>query len=264
MSHTYSKYIISQQAWRRNVAGLLKVLLLSWFFISCEKENLPPGTASLTIVNATVGSKPLATNFSIEGPVPYTTGKRLQYNSFSNNANQFNAYAGSQRLRLFQYPDTAAGDQPLFDLKLDLPVGSISTLFLTGTVSAPDTLFTRDAIPFFAGGDSAMAIRFVNLSPGSAPISINIIGLADGSEIASLSFKKSSEFRRYAVRDGINDYVFEFRDAESGNLLASYETTGINYKDPNWWIYRSFTLALIGGPGETGANTQKAFLISHY
>lgn len=263
MSHNNSKYTSSQQTWRRNVAGFLKVLLLSWFFISCGKENLPPGTASLTIVNATVGSKPLATNFNSEGPVPYTTGKRLPYNSFSNNTNQFNAYAGSQRLRLFQYPDTTAGDQPLFDLKLDLPVGSISTLFLTGTVSTPDTLFTRDAIPFFAGGDSAMAIRFVNLSPGSAPVSVNMIGLTNGSEIASLPFKKYSEFRTYAVRDAISDYVFEFRDASSGNLLASYIMTGINYKDPNSWIYRSFTMALIGRPVGSGANTQKAFLISH-
>lgn len=240
----------------------LLVLLSALVCMCCKKEAPAPGSASLTIVNAMPGSKPLSINFRNEGPVPYLTGRRLEYKLVE----VLKAYSGPQRLRLFQYPDTANKDVPLFDLQLDLPIGSVNTLFLSGTVNAPDTLFTRDAIPFFAATDSAMAIRFVNLSPGSAPISINRKGLANGSEVSSIAYNTITGFNNYAATSNISKYVFEFRDAVSGDSITSYTIANINEPDiaaPNLRRYRSFTVALIGESGGTGNRVQTGFLVSH-
>ncbi|MHA4811419.1 hypothetical protein ACX0G9_25185 [Flavitalea flava] len=260
--HSYNRFS-GKRAIHLSFVTMLSVM----FLISCAKESIPAGTASLTIANGVTGSSILSTNFASDGPVTFYTATQLAYKGYAKNQNQFNAYSGSQRIRLFNYPDTLAKDKPLFDLMVDLPVGSISSLFLTGTIDAPDTLLVHDIIPFFPRDDSAMGIRFVNLSLGSGAISVNIQGAVNGSEVTSLGYKAITDFNRYAVKSSLADYVFEFRDAASGTLLASYTTDQINNPggpNPNLWIYRSFTIALVGKPDGTGDNAPAAFLLSHY
>jgi hypothetical protein len=245
--------------------SILSIIIPALLFISCRKENVTPGSASLAIIHLVAGSKPLAVNFSSEGPVPYKTGRQLNYRFFERN-NQFKAYSGEQRLRLFQYPDTTNKDLPLFDLQLNLPIGSMNTLFLTGTVDAPDIFFTRNIIPFFPETDSSLAIRFVNLSPGNDPVSINVKGLANGSEVSSIRYKNITDFKNYAATKDISEYVFEFRDAISGDSITSYTIPGINQpgtESPNIRRYRSFTLALTGEAGGVGDRARAGFLVSH-
>ena len=265
--HNHSKNTSGQLPLYGTILQLFLFLLPAGFFISCKKEKDAPGSAMLTMVNTVVGSRPLAVNFNNDGPVPYNTGRRLNYKAYGFIDNQFRAYSGSQRLRLYQYPDTTSKDLPLFDLQLDLPVGSINSLFLTGTVDAPDTFFTRDVIPFFPAADNAMAIRFVNLSPGSDPVSINLIGLANGSEVSTIAYKSITGFRNYPVNTSISKYVFEFRNAVSGDLITSYSLSGIDLpgdEAPNRWKYHSFTLALVGEPGGIGMRAQAGFIVDHY
>ncbi len=220
------------------------------------------------MVNTVSGSRPTAGNFRSEGPVLYNKGKQLNYKkAFGCYINLLPSYAGPQRLRLFQYPDTTSKDVPLFDMQLNLPIGSINTLFLTGTVEAPDTLLTRDVIPFFPAADSVMAIRFINLSPGSDPVSVNVKDLANGSEVSSIAYKKITGFKKYPVRPDMNDYVFEFRNAVSGNLIASITTPNLwlsGENAPSRWIYHSFTLVLTGEPGGVGSRAQTGFIVDHY
>lgn len=238
--------------------------------VSCSKEPPAAGTASLTIVNTVVGSRPLSVNFNDTGPLGYYKNFNPinNYSTWNRMSEQFTAYSGKQPLALYQYPDTLPGSQPLFNLVLDLPIGSIHSLFLTGTVSAPDTIFTTDLLPYYPATDSSMGIRFVNLSPGSAPITVNLQGQANGSEAGSLPFKGISGFKNYKVDNGLFDgYVFEFRDAASGTLIATLapkdfligtSTTALQY-----WLYRSFTLAMVGLPGATGTDAQQVVFISH-
>ena len=244
----------------------IHTLALCLLLASCTKQGDPPGTASLIIVNTVVGSQPLVTNFSGTKPITYYTARQLIYKAFNDYNNLFSAYSGLQQLALYQYPDTTEKSNPLFNLTLDLPVGSIHSLFLTGTVNTPDTVFTKDNLPYYAAGDSAMGMRFINLSPGSNPISVNIVGRANGSEAGSLSYKGVTGFRNYPVKMSLADYVFEFRDAGTGTLIASYTTKGINEPGTiirNLWVYHSFTLALVGTPGGTGNNAPAVFLITH-
>lgn len=258
----------------RSVRRYLPVLfLLCLGFSACKKDSAPPGTAALAIVNAVVGSNDLITNFKASGPVTYYTANHIRYNKFAirisdadSYRNQFVYYSGRQQLRLFEYPDTTAQSIPVFDLTLDLPIGSMKTLYLTGTLNAPDTVFREETLPFYSNRDSVMGIRFVNLSPGSAPVSVNLKGQTATPIESLVPYKSISGFKEYAVRTGIDDHVFEFRDAATGTLLASYTTlnlTNNNPNSPNDWLAKRFTLALLGAPGGTGSTAQTILLVRH-
>lgn len=236
--------------------------------VSCAKIKHPPGTASLNIVNAVVDSKPLMPVFTNANPLAYfINAERLSYRNFDIN-NQFTAYSGTQQLVLYQFPDTLKSSQPLHNLTLDLPVGSIRTLFLTGTVNTLDTILTFDAPPYIPAADSATAIRFINLSQGSAPISVNIAGHANGSAVDQLSYKGITGYQNHKIGNALFEgYVFEFRDAASGTLIATYAPKDVVINGAptalQIWLNRSFTLALVGLPGGTGADAQAILLVPH-
>jgi len=239
-------------------------LILSLGFIlftgACTKDKHPAGTASLTVINAVAGADMLVANFNGSHPMEwYANASMLQYGAYYNDVeaqynNQFNAYSGKLQLALFRYPDTLAQDQPLVNLPLNIPAGSINSLFLTGTAAAPDTLFTTDHPPYHPIADSSMGVRFVNLSPGAGPISINLQGQAPGSEAGNLPYKGITGFRNYAVVSSVSSYVFEFRNAVDGALLATYAAEGIYSPDtdnfPNRWSHKNVTLAFYGLPSQ--------------
>jgi hypothetical protein len=232
---------------------LAALLLLATLF-SCSKTSSLPGTASLTIVNAVAGSNPLVTNFSSTQAIEwYGNASQIAFGQYA----EYNYYSGVQPLGLYQYPDTVAQDPPLVSLVLTLPVGSIHSLFLTGTTNAPDTVFTTDAPPYHPPSDSSMGIRFINLSPGSAPVSVDIQGQANGSEAGSVAYKGITAFKSYSATSVVAGYNFEFRDAASGTLLVSYALTPA--------AYRNYTIALEGLPGPGGsAVPQAAWLVNNY
>jgi hypothetical protein len=246
---------------RANITRVLAMILICWSFISCEKEKEYAGTASLCIVNAVPDDRPLVPNFTESGYISYIIGRRIAYNLFQLPESQYSSYSGSQRVRLFLFPDTTEKDAPLFDLRLELPVGSINTLFLMGTPSAPDTLFIRDEIPYFAAGDSVMGIRFVNLSAGSRPVSVNIKGLSNTPEVNSLEYKNITGFKRYPVTAAIGGYIFEFHDAVTGDLITSFDTGDIHGENTGKWIYRPLTLVFQGIPAGTGSQAQTVMLV---
>lgn len=235
--------------------------------LSCAKQSSPPGTASLTLFNAVPGSSPsLVTNFSdTAGPITwYNSALKLTYGGWTTSYQQ-GSYSGKQPLAIYHIPDTGAHSTPLFNLMLDLPAGTIHTLFLTGTMSVPDTLFTTDMPPYHPASDSSMGLRFVNLSSGSTPVSINITGGANGSEVNSLPYKGITGYKNYPATAAVVHYKFEFRDAATGDSLTSYDITNINTAPavPNTRRYRNLTLALIGLRGDP-VSPQKAILIDSY
>jgi hypothetical protein len=229
----------------------LPALLLLATLFSCGKSSPLPGTASLTVVNAVAGNYALATQFSNDPAISWST--MITFASYQ----EFSSYSGIQPLVLYQVPDTLPKSAPLFSFTLNLPVNSIRSLYLTGTTSAPDTVFTTDAPPYHPMTDSSMGIRFINLSPGSAPVSVDIQGGANGSEAASVPYKSITAFRNYPATSVVTGYNFEFREAASGILLASYALTPAPY--------HNYTIAVAGLPGvNTGPTAQAAFLINNY
>ena len=227
--------------------------------LSCTKESKPAGSAALTVVNAVAGSDPfLIPIFGGDTLATYVGAYQLRYGATMLTGN----YTGKQRLTFYHYPDTGAHSAALYHLDIDLPVGSIHTLFLTGTTSSADTLFTTDVIPYHPSSDSSVGIRFINLMAGSAPVSVNLAGAAQGSEISSLPYKGITPFTNYSATAAISDYTFEFHDAASGTLIGTYLLSGVNDTFSNSRRFRNLTLALIGIPGDPA--TQRIMLIEAY
>ena len=241
----------------------LPVWVLSCTLLACTKQTVSP-TASLNLINAVPGSTPsLVTNFSGTTPIVwYRTALKLVYGTVDK-ASQSMSFTGPQKLAVFLYPDTTTHSTPLFNLDLHLKPGTINTLFLTGTKTAPDTMLTTDILPYYPISDSSLGIRFVNLSAGSTPVSVNITGLANGSEAGSISYKNITGFKKYPATATVSQYNFEFRDAASGALLGSYILAGVNSNVASTAKrYRNFTLAFMGLPADK--TTWKIALIEAY
>ena len=242
--------------------------LLATVLVSCGKESVaPPGTASLNIVNAVVGSSWLAPNVKGELPFDFYRLRLVQYGQFSTTNNHYSSYSGEQPLWIYNYPDTTDKDVPLLKMKLQLPIGSMHSLFMTGTLARPDSLLTEDHLPYHRLGDSTTGIRFMNLSPGSRPVKVVIQG-KNKPEVTSIAYKTMSDFIIYPVNTYYGDYVFEFRDAASDAVITTYTATGIRNPPvpPNRhpWLYQNATLALIGVPGGTGAQQQTVMVVNYY
>ena len=229
------------------VSGLFLLLIIT----SCSKEKIVTGVASLTLVNGMVGSTPyLVTNFSGGQPLQsYTAAMKIRYATYSV-FNQSGAYSGKQPLAVYRYPDTTVHSSPVINVNLDLKPNTMNTLFLAGTITEPDTLFTSDQPLWHPVEDSTMGVRFVNLLKGSSPVSINLLGMPNGSEQPSLGWKGVTPFIKYKANAGVDSYVFEFREAASGNVLQTYTLAGINAPgtnlEPNRRRYRNLTIVLMG------------------
>ncbi|HSC37595.1 MAG TPA: hypothetical protein VLD19_06990 [Chitinophagaceae bacterium] len=234
------KHIFSRQ---------LPVWIILCTTLSCAKQNTGDPTASLTIFNAVPGTaSSLVTNFTSGGQIVwYKTALKLAYGT-QDKVNQPFSFTSGQQLTIYNSPDTLAQSAPLFKLALNFQPGTIHTLFLTGTLTAPDTLLTADVPPYHPSTDSSVGVRMVNLSPGNAPISVNFTGLANGSEVSSLSYKGITAFKMYPATSAVAHYNFEFRDAASGALLGSYDLTGINTTGTNTRRFRNITLVFMGLP----------------
>jgi hypothetical protein len=234
---------------------LLCTTLLSAVLVlpSCNKENSPNSMASLNIVNALPTSAPLIVfqgsiaqtigKFSGIGPLSYTTTAVLT------------PMGGSVAIYAIQknIDTTSIGGQSpayMLDNVFSLGASGLYSLFITGKdTTAPDYLFVQDILP--VNSDSTAGIRFVNLSAGSGNVSVDIKGQPNGSEVTSLAYKGVTSFKSYAATSSISKYVFEFRDAVSGNLLASYTLSGVNINSSttaNTVLFRNLTIALIGQP----------------
>ncbi len=243
----------------------LTIAIMTIFLFSCSKETARPGSASVTIVNAVAGDTTLIVTLNNPDTVILTHAQVLiSYNA----ALQFNSYSGVQLFHLHEFSlTTGLPEYPaLFNVSLNMPAGSINSLFLTGTRYAPDTLFVRDSLPSFQTSDSSMGIRFVNLSPGSSPISVDVQGATTGNEVNSLAYKEITGIKKYPAKSSISTMTFEIRDAATNTLLATCPITGINIPGTsaaNLWRNRNHTLVFDGLPGNKIV-PQKAFMVNNY
>jgi hypothetical protein len=84
--------------------------------------------------------------------------------------------------------------------------------------------------------------------------------------VSSLAYKGITSFMSFPATSAINSYVFEFRDAVSGDLVASYTLSGVNTNSPgvaNTVLFRDLTIGLIGQPA-SGAVAQTCIRVNSF
>lgn len=251
-----------------NINALLVVLLFAVSLMSCSKEEASPVTSSLIIANAVVGAETLMINLNDDvnpGYFYYAGAGRFKYGIFDEYVNKLSVSKPEQRIRFFKLPDTLATSAALFDLKPQFGIGSINTLFLSGTAANPDHIFVTSVPPYHNQPDSTFGIRFINLSYQSKPVSVYVISNGSQKEVDGLTYKGITEYKKYEALAKTGSYRFEFRDQGTQQVLAAYTLSGASASTENLWRYRNFTLALIGLPGASDvAQQQKTFMISNY
>ena len=220
----------------------------------CSKQSTGiASVAALNVVNALPTSAPLVL---VQGPIAPVVGKFSGIGPLSYaTSTVLTPPAGAETIYAIQKNvDTASVDSKggnfMFSSSLSFTPGGIYSLYITGAdTTSPDCVFLRDTITVRT--DSTTGIRFVNLSASSGSVSIDIQGEANGSEVPALAYKSATSFKSYAATSAVSSYVFEFRDAVSGNLLATYTLSGVNTNSSstaNTVLFRNMTIALIGQP----------------
>ena len=247
----------------KKIQSLTIFLITISFLASCKKQGFSSNqeVTVLNIVNAIPGSSGIIAN--INNKLPYY----LNQTNTGYGAVKFYSFpGGSASLSLRQTTDTT---HELLGLNLDLPNHKVHSLFLTGSVSAPESIFMTDDLPLHAndghgGIDSSAGVRFINLSPGSSPISVNLVGQPNGSEVSSLAYKAITSFKNYPTVAAISSYKFEFRNTSTGTLLTTYTINGVNNgtggnTSTNSIRFKNITIVFRGLPG-----AQSTFVENNY
>lgn len=210
----------------KNITFFLLPATMVFLMAGCKKESattLSP-LVSLNVTNVVIGGSDLTLN---------TSTQVVPNNSFF----QFALSAGNSRIDL--YP-AATPASPYYDETIQTANGGYYSLFLTGSSPAAiDKVLIKESYKNYT--DSLCGVRFINLSPGSDPISVDVAGQAGGSTVQSLAYKSYSNFIQFAANQANGSYNFEIRDAATGNLITSYSLA-----TP---YFHNVTLALMGLPG---------------
>lgn len=245
----------------RNETNILLVMTIICG-ASCQKTATGPlvvGPASLIIVNAIPNSVPIIPIINTSSAITYfANAATIRYG----NSTEYSPPGGNDTIYVVQKNSDTMDLGPkaiglMFNNVLNLRSGGIYSLFLTGSdTSSPDYLFTVDSLPYHNPIDSTVGIRFVNLSSGSDPISVNLEGSPNGSEVASLSYKGITNFKNYLsdAAASVNGYRFVFRDFATGDSLTSIKLVS-NRKVPglvdpnnssNQLTFKNVTIAFYG------------------
>jgi hypothetical protein len=248
------------------------VIIATLLFFSCSKNNglSASSVAAFNFVNVVEGSSPSVVAFS-NSNITYAAWSSIAYGT----SNLFSPLAGGVPLTLAWSSDTT---RPFFQGTLGLKTGNIYSFFISGDTTAIDTLFTQDFIPNYSQTDSVMGIRFINLSAGSNPISINLEGSSNGSEVSSLTYKGITGFKQYINNSTTADYLFVVRDAATGDSLTQFDfvasgsgNNGNGLIDPSnnqnngtLLTFKNLTIAIYGSEIINRNNPLTTMLIDNY
>jgi hypothetical protein len=229
--------------------------------LACKKEDATPiVSSSLTIVNAQWAGDTLVTNFNPGSKIDsfgYTTAAFI----VPNNYKEFSGYTGNVNLALAPLDDTAT---TVYNGSMNIASGTLHTLFIAGSLAAPDFLFTTDQVPVIQ--DTSFGIRFVNLLSGNISVSVDIQG---GDTLSgNLTYKGITPFQLLSAASGGSGYptyTFEFRNASTSAVLASRTIVPINPSVVLTSLYtKSVTVVLTGNPDSTGTNGPATILVNNY
>ena len=238
-------------------------LLLSFCSVlliaACKKEKSfhSDGTATIQVVNADVGITGIKLNMYNLPVKWWSTTSQVNYGA--------SAFYYAQRIAtpitVVSSADTA---NPLLNSTYNIR-GNIYTLYIAGQFPTIDTIMREetnypyvqlDRIP--SDADSIINIRFVNLSPNSSPVNINILGSAVN-EVSNLAYKGITNFKAYTAKIANPNYKFEIRDAATNTILLTYtfNVTATNR-------FKNVALVLKGLQGASGTNAFGVFAVNYF
>jgi hypothetical protein len=81
--------------------------------------------------------------------------------------------------------------------------------------------------------DSVSNVRFFNFASDFPNISINLAGQPAGSEVESLAYTEYTAHKSYSAKSGSNEYVLEFIDKSTGDIIFTQPFIAIPFANTN-------------------------------
>jgi hypothetical protein len=222
----------------------LSLTLIS--ILSCKKDEYQlRNTASVMIVNAAIANGNIKANVGADNTFLFAKAIEIPYGS----SGLYGTYMGVQNINIMSSTDSTKSFY-----RKTMSLKPLSTIYICGQNPIIDTIFTiEDNLPSIYSGsvtnpENALYLRFINLSPNSPPLNINIRTVTSN-EITGLAYKATSTFKKYEALTTTANYIFEIRDSQT-NIVQTTFTLITNSNR-----FKTISLIIRGTYGvTTGAN----------
>lgn len=230
-----------------------------------DQNNIITTTASINVVHAAIDAGSVKVNPGAASNFTWAKSGQVGYSS--------NIYTltlpGSRTITVVNGADTTKTW-----ISKQVEVQAVNTLYLAGQAPVVEGIFVAENnLPYITpyGTDNSAYIRFVNLSPNSPALNINIQGTVSN-EVTALTYKGISAFKKYVTAPSIPgygttpavpatpNYLFEIRDASTNALLFTYTLNAVNNR------FKTITLVIKGlvtNPATTGTNAFGLFQVNN-
>lgn len=237
---------------------LLGVVFL---FSACKKgENDPLPLSTLNVINAMVDAGPIKVNHF---------GKPISWKNYTSGTANV-AFGGVQvysvnpgnNIHIVQSADST---KTLFNEKVTNSDRDMYSLYLTGTLTAPEVVVKKDDLPPLYT-DMSIGIRVINLSPNSTPINVTLSSTPTVNEFNGVAYKSLTEIKKLPYPKPIvaGSNIFQIRDS-AGNLLASQTLPTDGVLSIATARHRVVTLVIRGVQGITsGSNAFGCSIIKNF
>lgn len=238
---------------KKTLQFILSVMML-FMVTSCEKNDYDfKQTASIIVINTAVGNGSIRVNAGAGSSFAYSKATDIAYSASA----LYGAYTGTNTINVVSSTDST---KSFFNRTVDLQ--TVSTLYITGQSPTIDTLFrTERNLPYLSGSvtnpDNSLYLRFVNLSPNSPALNINI-KTAITNEVTGLAYKGISSFKKYEALTTTANYVYEVRDATTNAILTTFTLTTSSNR------YKTISLIIKGLVGTTTGTNAFGILQVNY
>jgi hypothetical protein len=208
----------------------INAIILLILTLSCKKENVKTlPIASLTLINTITGGNTVKLGSQV-------------FTITNNSSSALSVNAGENDLYVWPVGDSL---HPYYTYsKFNSLDREIYSLFLGGTPTAVDGILIKENIPYRV--DSTGGIRFINLSPNSPPLNINLSTIPSINEVNNLAYKQYTDFKSYPGLASTPTYTFQIKNASTGTVLLTYTVNPI----PR---FANITLVIRGMVGTTPA-----------
>ena len=248
--------------------------LFLFAIIACKKNTTEyKSPASVLVIHCAVEAGPIKMKIGSESGFSYANALALVYGtSMFSNASE----VGNNDVTVVNSIDS---NKILIHKTLDLK--PINTLYIVGQSPNIESIFRSESNfpsiqPVAENPDYSFYLRFVNLSPNSAPININVAGSLTN-EVAGLSYKGITDFKKYVASPAIPasgsnpavpatpNYVFEIKDAATNTLLntITVNSTNTRFKTAVVVIRGTYPTLPIPVPAPVVPNPFGAFQINY-
>ena len=229
------------------------VLLISLIILASCKKDTPrfSALASLNVADAVISGGNVKLNTNVRDSATINSYKLFQLNAGSNTP-----------IKLYPTNNPTIS---YYDQNHETVNGGIYSLFLTGTATAPESVFVKDNIPAFSQ-DSLIRVRVINCSPNSTAMNVSLTSAPTVNIFSDLVYKNLSAFTALPLKTIVpaGSNSFQVKNS-SGAVLASYTLPATGVVSVASSRFKCITLVIKGLVGTTsGPNAFGVYAMSNY